>query len=333
MSLRADSGRKIRVALTGAGGSGAMEILSALRKTGRYHLIGLDASEHSAGFSVSDQARMIPFATTPEFLPAMAEILRKDKPDFLIPLVDEEILPLHELLTLPEHRQVRLVCPAQEFCRMALDKWATHVSLADAGLPTPVSCLASSPQSAPYPAIIKPRNGRGSRGVALLSNPQELAAYLTLAKQDPAEFIIQQHIAGPEYTVSATVGLDGEVLAVVPKEVLIKRGITLVGATRQDDAIEALCRKIQAVFQANGPFNVQLIKSADGIPQVIEINPRYSTTAALTIAAGVDEVDLVIRKAMGERVAAQQFTPDLLMVRHYAHIYCQEQQWKQRHLL
>src|SRR5262245_61403523 len=35
--------------------------------------------------------------------------------------------------------------------------------------------------------------------------------------------------------------------------------------------------------------DVQLI--LDGTPRVIEINPRYSTTMALTLASGVNEVD------------------------------------------
>jgi carbamoyl-phosphate synthase large subunit len=72
---------------------------------------------------------------------------------------------------------------------------------------------------------------------------------------------------------------------------------------------------------------VQLIVTSDGVPRVIEINPRYSTTMALTLAAGVNEVDAVLRHARGEDPGALTFTPDLMMLRYTAQIYVKESEW------
>ena len=132
---------------------------------------------------------------------------------------------------------------------------------------------------------------------------------------------------GQEYTVSSVVGLGGPTLAVVPKEVMAKRGITQVGITRVVLEIDRLCRGIQDRLHADGPFNVQLIMSENGIPYVIEINPRYSTTVALTIAAGLNEVDVVIRHALGEPIEPLIFQANLVMIRYHTQLYRLEAEW------
>jgi predicted ATP-grasp superfamily ATP-dependent carboligase len=60
---------------------------------------------------------------------------------------------------------------------------------------------------------------------------------------------------------------------------------------------------------------------------VIEINPRYSTTMALTLASGVNEVDAVLRHARGEDPGPLTFEPDLMMLRYTAQVYVKEHDW------
>ena len=112
----------------------------------------------------------------------------------------------------------------------------------------------------------------------------------------------------------------------------MKRGVTLVGITRIRPAIDALCRRVQDELRADGPFNVQLIVDHMGVPQIIEINPRYSTTVALTIASGVDEVHLVMQHALGRNMGIPSYCPDLMMVRYYSQEYVLESDWPPAHV-
>jgi carbamoyl-phosphate synthase large subunit len=173
---------------------------------------------------------------------------------------------------------------------------------------------------------VKPRHGRGSRGLAFLDGPSDLRAYLGAAAKDADQYIVQERLRGPEFTTSVVVGLDGKLLAIVPKEAADKRGITQVGITRNVPAIDELCRAITEKMDPRGPYNVQLI--LDGAPRVIEINPRYSTTMALTLASGVNEVDAVLRHHRGEDPGRLTFTPDLMMLRYTAQIYVKESEWR-----
>ena len=109
--------------------------------------------------------------------------------------------------------------------------------------------------------------------------------YLAAASLPPDQYIVQDRLHGPEFTTSVVVALDGSLLTIVPKEAVDKRGITQVGVTRAVPEIDVLCRAIARELDPKGPFNVQLILGDDRVPRVIEINPRYSTTMALTLAA------------------------------------------------
>jgi carbamoyl-phosphate synthase large subunit len=322
--------RPIRVLVTGGGGAGTLEILRTLKASGRYFLVAVDAAAHASGLALADRGYVVPMATVERFADVMEEIVRIERSEFVIPLVDEEIVPLHALAA---RHHGRVVAPSVEFCRQMLDKWQTFGALHGAGIPTPWTCLAGQVDERVFPAAIKPRDGRGSRELAYLEGPDELEAYVSRASRPADHYVVQQRIIGQEYTVSVVVALGGPTLAVVPKEVIVKRGITQVGITRVAPEIERVCRRIQDRLHADGPFNVQLIMDREtGAPYVIEINPRYSTTVALTIAAGINEVDVVIRHALGEAVGSLAYQPNLLMIRSAAHQYLPEDAWPPAHV-
>lgn len=322
-----------RVFITGAGGAGTIEIIRALRAKGRYEIVVADASPYSAGLPLADRGYVIPFGSSPEFRGHMRELLERERPAFMIPLVDEEIPIVHELVASEFNGEVTVVAPRLEFCTSMLDKWQMYQRLSAQGLSVARTWLASEAKGkCEFPAIIKPREGRGSRGFAYLDSEKDLDAYLGEANLPADRYIVQERLLGAEYTTSVVVTLAGETLAVVPKEVLSKRGITQLGATRAVPAIERLGRDIQTKLRADGPFNVQLVLDKAGIPWVFEVNPRYSTTVALTLAAGIDEVDCVLRAADGLPNEPQRFLPDLLMIRYQTQLYVPEAEWNRRFL-
>jgi carbamoyl-phosphate synthase large subunit len=327
MRKAAQQGTQVRVLITGGGGAGTVEILRSLRDVGNYYLITGDASPYSAGFSFADRAYVLPFGDSPEFPAAIRNIVELERPDFVIPLVDEEIPVVHRLASQEKWQNIRVVAPSPQFCVDCLDKWRMFERLSDAGLPVAPTWLANAAASAEYPAVVKPRTGRGSRGVAYLEGPDDLARYLRQAAEAGDQYIVQKRIFGREFTTSVVTALGGPTLAVVPKEVVVKKGITQVGVTRDVPEITALGRAIQEALHADGPFNVQLVLDEARVPYVFEINPRYSTTVALTLNAGINEVAVVLDHALGRPVGKLRFQPDLLMIRYGAQLYVPESEW------
>ena len=317
----------IKVLISGGGAASTIGIIHTLKPTGRYEFVVLDAEPYSYGLKVADSAYVAPYGSAPEFEGVLETIVERERPRYLIPLIDTEIAAFHAV---GNRFGARVIAPVPDFCRMAFDKWLTYEGLIQAGVPAPQTSLATiEANHVSYPAVIKPRCSTGSRGIAYLQGPRDLEAYLAAAPLPPDAYIVQERLRGREFSVSVVVGLGGPVLAVVPKESLIKRGMSMAAVTRRCPEIDTICRKVQDTLRADGPFNLQLFVTPEGRMGVLEINPRFSGSSPLTIAAGVHEVDLVLRHAEGEKIGPVNFTPDLLMIRYYVDEYLPEAQWKE----
>src|SRR5512135_1309378 len=149
-----------KIFFTGGGGAGTIEAVKALKALG-YEVITADATPSSAGFSFADRAYVVPFGSDDRFVDALREIVRRERPDVIVPLVDEEIPKVHAFVR-DEAPGLRVIAPRPEFCDLVLDKWTMAQALATHGLSVATKHLASDAGRATYPAIVKPRQGRGS---------------------------------------------------------------------------------------------------------------------------------------------------------------------------
>jgi carbamoyl-phosphate synthase large subunit len=310
--------KQIKILITGAGGAGTIAIIKSLKWIGGYEIIACDANPNAYGLRIAHHFHVVPMGNDKDFSYKMRAILEFEKPQYIIPLVDEEIMKFHQLFWDLKDNW-KLVCPSALFCAIALDKYGTHLELKKHGLLTPTTMVHRPMKEVVkinHPVIVKQRKGHGSKGLHYFDNYdlcEDTHPWVTGGNR-----IIQERIFGTEFTVSVIVGLDGQLLSIVPKEVIDKRGITMTGITRNVPEIEEVCKKIVEKMNPMGPFNVQLMMDKNGLPWIFEINPRYSTTVALTIAAGINEVDAVIKRAEGRQTKKSfEFIPNMVMNRYY----------------
>lgn len=287
--------RKINVLLTCAGGASLPFLIKLLKRKG-FRVFTADMNPKAVGLFLADKGFVIPPGRSSDFLPKLKALCQKEKVDVLVPLADEELLKACKL----EKDGITVILPRAEFIKMCLDKYIQMKKLKQTGILVPKTSLASeSFKKMNFPLVIKPRVGRGSRGLRVIKSKRELQETLKDISNDLGNFLVQEYVDGTEYTVSVVVWRDGKVQAVVPKEIISKKGITKLAVTRRNLKINTVCRNIQKTFKANGPFNVQLkINKEDGRPYIFEVNPRFSTTITLTIKAGVDELGEIIKQAV-----------------------------------
>jgi carbamoyl-phosphate synthase large subunit len=298
---------------TGGGGAGTQAMLRLLR--GSYDVHFADADSDAKPYPVrSGSWHVIPMASAPEFIGQLRRLCRDLSVDVLVPGVDEELLPISRARdTLP----CDVLLPSTGFIETHLDKLASHERLRARGLPTPATESLSDHRKIPFPCIVKPRRGRGSRDVAVVRAEDELRAHLVLCRRPPADFIVQELLEGQEYTVTVVADRGRILRAVVPVKVGIKRGITLRAETHHDDAVMAACTSIHAADPVAGCFNIQLFKTASGDVKPFEINPRISTTACLALAAGVDFVGCYLGGGRRDRRGLAAFRDGLRLRRSW----------------
>jgi len=285
---RSSSNAKTRLLFTGGGGAGAEALERLLRDLYEVHFADADNDAKPYLIPLSNW-HQIPFASALTFIEELDHLCRNLAVDVLIPGVDEELLPIAQARN---SMKCEVLLPSTAFVRTHLDKLTSNSLLHSHGLPVPKTESLPERRNVPFPCIVKPRQGRGSRGVAIVHSRRDLEAHVFLSRRRPEDFIVQELLQGQEYTVMMAADRTGRLRAVVPVRVGIKRGITLRAETDADAAVIAACAAIHASDPTPGCYNIQLVKTKAGEVKPFEINPRISTTTCLALAAGVNFVDI-----------------------------------------
>jgi predicted ATP-grasp superfamily ATP-dependent carboligase len=233
-----------------------------------------------------------------EFLLELIEILRIEDIDLVVPMDDSECDILSDienkrLLTSP------VALPSSDAYYVARDKNKTQLLARRLGIPTPDSCLITSPESigrigkeVGFPAIVKPIKSSGSRGfrlirdeASLVSIPCLLSKYGSLLAQ---EFIPSQESIGVSYLFNR-----GEIRASFSHRRLLEfptdGGPSLVRESIANGAAQEFGQRLLESLSWHGIAMVEFrIDSRTGTPVLLEINPRFWGSLPLAIASGVD---------------------------------------------
>jgi carbamoyl-phosphate synthase large subunit len=306
------------VLVTGAGGPAGVAVIRALLAAG-HRPVALDADESAVGLRLTEEFHVVPTSYDPSYLAAMLRAATVSSAQALICTVAEEYAALTLATPYLEEAGVRTLMPSLASVSTCIDKWAFAQAMAAAGVPVPDTGLASA-EGIDGPWVVKPRFGRGSRDIHLVSTVTKLRAAIA-ATPDP---IVQTQLTGREFTLDALVDPSGSVVAAVPRWRLeTKAGISTKGETFDDPEVVNVCTMVLKAVGLVGPANVQGFVAEDGAVLVHEVNPRFSGGLPLTVHAGADVVGEYLRAILGlpmrpERLVAR---PGVRMMRHHAEVF------------
>lgn len=276
----------MRLLMTGGGGAGTEGLERLWRDVHEVHFA--DADPAAIPPSVPSHRRHgIPMAG-PQWPAAIADLCRSLSIEVLVATVDEELPFVPTVVDLVPTLQP--LVPSATFVRLMKDKLSSMVALREAGLDAPRTQTLDRAADIGFPCLVKPRDGRGSRGVHILDTQRQLEGYAALSGRPADQLVVQEVLKGQEWTVYVSADRGGRLRSVVPMRVDLKRGVTVRAETVFHPGIIDYCRAIHDRFPTAGPFNVQLMETVDGRLAAFEVNPRVSTTLCLAVAAGADPV-------------------------------------------
>lgn len=112
-----------------------------------------------------------------------------------------------------------------------------------------------------------------------------LALDSAAARLNPRTWMLMDFLSGPEYSVD-TLAYKGEVITYVAREkgYVASHGQMIVDDPQLKDYLQALA----STFGMTGVFNAQFRRDSNGHLKVLEINPRFSGGAGLSLLAGVN---------------------------------------------
>jgi len=269
----------------------------ALRGGGR--VIVTDVNALSPAVYAADAAFRVPLASDPGYIHEILTIASAERVGLVVPTIDDELPLFSAAIPQFEAAGARVAVSPLSTTLLCNDKYATCCALAQKGIAAARSFLPGMLTSPSFPLFVKPRSGRGGVSAFPIRDQRELDFFLSYV-EDP---LIQDYLAGPEFTIDMLCDFAGRPLAIVPRErVVIRAGVIDRGRTVKDPSLIALAEACAAALPFAGAVNVQC-RVVDGRPVVFEINPRFSGGIPLTIEAGADFPAMLVRLAAGQRVA------------------------------
>lgn len=263
------------VVVTGVGGPAGRAVASFFR-TSSCTVIGTDITAVNTSL---DRFFVIPPGDAPEFSQAILRILTREKPFLFVPTVTEELLQAARIKKVVHELGISMYIPDFEAVRIANDKYLTANTLQIFGIDVPETLAEDEVENAlqagealGYPFIIKPRIGRGGRGVVVCMT------HADAAREQRRGVVYQEFLGGEEYDVNLFVYPEGRpVVTRVLLKTSLKGGLvgnaTSVEIANQPD-IAAIAMRAAEALNLEGPIDMDIRRGGDGIAKILEINAR-----------------------------------------------------------
>jgi carbamoyl-phosphate synthase large subunit len=240
---------------------------------------------------------MPPSVSDPEYVPFLTRAVAEHDVSLIVPLTDLD----QQLLSERKDELGGLVLlPEPAVVETTNDKWLAHRFFEERGIDSPESWLPDElPETLPFPCLVKPRRGFGSRNIYRAGDRAELDFFI---RYTPVASMVQRVCSGDEFSVDVFCDLDGRCLNAIPRTMIqSKGGESIKGRSVKDWTLIELGRRVAEALRIVGPANVQCFRTDEGRHEVTDVNARFGGAFPLPLASGGAYPELAIALARGER--------------------------------
>jgi biotin carboxylase len=305
----------------GAGRHQRRAILQA--KAMGLRVVAVDRNPDALGLAEADVTRVVDFSDPEAVLKATARL----KLDGVMTVSADRAVPV--VAAVAEARGLPGI--GVETAHLMTNKIAQRRRLADAGVPQPrfaalrtVSETRRAAEEVGFPAVLKPADSGGQRGVFRVESVDDIYAHLheALVASPTEEAILEEFVDGTEMN-GIVLARGGETIPLTLSDRLRPPGIGFgVGwihvypATVYGNQLEESERIAQHTVRALGLGTAvgfpQLIAAPDGRVVVVECAARIpggQMADLVRVAVGVDLVEVQIRMALGDELPDELVRP------------------------
>jgi biotin carboxylase len=299
--------------------------LAAIRQAREsgWRVVAVDGDPSAIGFDAADVAEPTDFNN----LEQVVEVGRRHAIDAVVAISSDRAVPIAAAVA----ERLRLPGIGVETARLMTDKAAMRLHLQEHGVPQPSFAVLNGGDGAlreldrvGLPAVIKPVDSGGQRGVSMIASGRDLVERLpqTLAYSTSKRAILERYVEGSELNAIVVVR-RGEPQLVTLSDRLRPAGRGFgVGwihlypsqlapaalATARAVAIAA----VRALGLQDGIAFPQLLVTGDSDVIVVEVAARIPAgqmADLVRLGVGVDLVDIALRQAGGEEIPGELVEP------------------------
>lgn len=289
------SGRRLprwRVAVLPSGTEVGLEIHRALVRCKEVALVGLSAPAPAPGAFVYPLHHEVEDARSERFRESLLSALDETAVDFVFPA---NPLVIDTLLDLREELPCRIALPRSDLVDTARSKSRTY-ELLEGAIPLPRTTTRA-------PAYVKPDRLYGGQGGRAVLDDAELEHVV----RGRTDMLVQELLPGREWSVDCLSDRHGRlVFSSARTRERIRMGTSMWSEVADEETQEVARRYAERIadrLPLDGPWFFQMKEDPDGVPRLLEVDPRIAGTMCLHRARGVNFPLLGLYVWSGEDVA------------------------------
>ncbi len=292
-----------------------VDIVGAFRDAGAT-TVATDANALAPALYGADAYALVPRIDEPEYVPALARLVKEHDVGLIVPLTD---LDQSLLARRRDELGALVLLPEADVVERLGDKYLSHALFEERGIASPPTWLPNAvPDDVRFPLLVKARVGFGSRHIYRADDRTELEFFLRYTAVDS---MVQALLGGEEFSIDVFCDLDGRCLNAIPRTMIeSKGGESIKGMTIRDESLIEFGRFVSETLGLVGPANVQCFREPDGTHLVTDINPRFGGGFPLPLAAGGHYPELALALARGEQPEPRlgDFREGIVMTRFFS---------------
>lgn len=335
----------LRILVTGAGSITAPSIIKNYKvvKERNIYVVGVDIKPMVSNKYI-DKYYQYKRPSDKEYISVLLDICKKEKIDFVIPLVDDELLVLSKHKKEFKDNNITICINNPDKIELVQNKYNLYNYLEKENILVPktikfstVEELLTGCKLLEFPekeVCYKPIISSGSRGFKIIKNNLDYEEYLFKEKPDSKyisidylvdsmkkcknvpEMMLMEYVSGDLYNVNI-LAKEGKVLYSVAGKVLdFAIGNTIKCKIENNTEVLKYCEKITELLKLNGNVGFEVAYTDDKKLKLIEINIRVQGQIYSSTLAGINFPYLELKYYLGENLPTNLMVSEITMVRY-----------------
>jgi biotin carboxylase len=285
-------------------------------------VVAVDRNADAPGLALADESEVVDFSDAA----AVTEVGRRRGVEGVLTVASDRAVPVVAAVA----EELGLPGIGSDTAHVMTHKVAMRRRLAEHGVPQPRFAAVrthaearAAAETVGFPAVLKPADSSGQRGIFRLRSPDDLDAHLhaALAASSSTEAIFESYHEGAEVN-TLLVATRGEAHLVTASDRVRPNGIgfgvalahvypsTFFGDV-MEEVVQVAVAAVHALGLRDGIAYPQLLVTAEGV-KVVEVAARIpggQMGEVPRVGTGIDLVEVALRQALGLEVPEELLRP------------------------
>ena len=322
--------KNINLMLTSIGGVYSYQLIQLIKKSNiyKYTITGVNCEDNPVAKNILDFFEKVPTGTDDNYSNIILDICKKNNIEVVFPGSDEEAVSLAKNKEKFINQGITVACNDIEIIKIISNKINTYKALEEIGIEVPdykeaknsldLKNFVNHYINKEGSCVVKLPEERGGRGIVIIEKDIVRSSKIKNSRQEitsPDIFfdkylkkysfenslMIMEKLKDPIYDLDI-LAWENKPINIVSRRRINSVDPNLGHILEENKLMIEIAKKIIEKFNVKWIFDIDFMLSSDGLPSILEINPRASGSLSISLKAGVPIFDNMISIIHNEKI-------------------------------